>query len=108
MPESEFQALMSAMNTGFNRVYDEIGSVCARVQNLEMDKTAREAAEKVLKEAACAAKELQSQEDRRHINWYQVRQGAVLAACTSITVAGLVLLWAGVKFLSLNMTQWVK
>ena len=101
-------SLHGEMTRGFDRIYDEIGAVCTRVQSLELDRTAREAAEKVKKDAACVAEKLEAREEAKRIDWGKVRQGAVLAACVSMTLGGLMLLWAGVKFLSLNLDKWAK
>ncbi len=96
------------MTEGFNRVYDEIGGVCSRVEILELDKAARKAAEEVKKEAMDVAEKLQRREEDKHVNWYKVRQGAIVAACSSITVMALTGVWIAVRFLTLNLDKWVK
>ncbi len=105
---SSLDRIHEAMTNGFNRVYDEIGTVCDRVVVLELDKSAREAACKVKQEAIKTAEDLHRREEDKHINWYKLKNAAFLTACGSFTVAAIALFFAGIKFLFLNFDKWVK
>lgn len=73
--------LHAEMGRGFERVYDEIGSVCDRVKPLEEDLIRREAIN-------CAERD----NEKRGVDWGKVKTGAAIAASGAVTLAAIKLL----------------
>lgn len=82
---SDTEAILNAitnldqkMEKGFIRAYDEIASVCERIEPLEKDKIERDA-------LSCA-------EEKEGVNWGKVKTGAAIVASGALTIAALKLI----------------